>query len=117
MLCKDQMVEDEGISEEVTKDLSLMRKAIELSRHSVAGINSPKTLKLPGKIQGVSIVVLIYSGVTHSFISQHLVTNMQIHVLQKDFQVTISNGETIKGGGICSAVPMQLSDMYFIQDY
>lgn len=104
MLCEEEIAEDDGIHKEANDVLPATGATIELSRHSVAGISSPKTLKLRGIIHGVPVVVLVDSGATHCFISQKLVTQIKVPVLQSNFQVTIGNGENVKGGGICLAV-------------
>lgn len=41
----------------------------EVSLSSVMGLTSPKTLRLVGKINGSSMVVMIDPGATHNFIS------------------------------------------------
>ncbi|XP_044482008.1 uncharacterized protein LOC123208541 [Mangifera indica] len=76
---------------------------VELSRHSVAGINSPKTLKFLDKIRNSSVVILVDSDAFHSFISQQL--------------VVIGNGSKVIGGEICPGVKLQLLDMHFFHDY
>lgn len=90
---------------------------VELSRHSVAGINSPKTLKFLDKIRNSSVVILVDSDAFHSFISQQLVHQLQLSVSPEKFQVVIGNGSKVIGGEICPGVKLQLLDMHFFHDY
>lgn len=49
-----------------------MDKQIELSMNSVVGFTSSKIMKLRGKINGETIVILIDCAITHNFIAQDL---------------------------------------------
>lgn len=49
---------------EIAKDV-----AAEVALNSVIGLSNPKTMKLPGKIVGKEVVVMINPGATHIFIS------------------------------------------------
>lgn len=41
--------------------------------------------------------MLIDGGVIHSFVTQNLVDKLQLPVTQKNFQVTLGNGQYVKG--------------------
>lgn len=57
-----------------TLDLVEVEPVIEVSLSSVAGLSSPKTMKLKGQVWGQPVVTLIDPGVTHNFISSALVS-------------------------------------------
>lgn len=117
MLCKDDEPKDTEIPDGVMPPKLTHGNELELSRHSVVGICSPKTLKFLGKIDNFSVVVLVDSDASHSFISQQVVNQLQLPVSPAKFQVIIGNGNTIEGGEKCQGVMLQLLEMQFLQDY
>lgn len=53
---------------------------MELSRHSMVGLDMPRMMKLKGVLEGKEVVVLIDSGASHSFIPQKLVQELKIPI-------------------------------------
>lgn len=82
-----------------------------ISLHALAGISSPQTLKIRGFIKHHPIVVFIDSGSTHNFIHQRVVEAMHCFVrVVSNFQVQIADGGTMKCGGRCENVKLQMGD-------
>lgn len=80
MLCEDDVLVEEIIADaEDDRQLS-KSEAIELSRHSLTGINTSKTLKLHGTICSEEVIVLVDSVVTYSFLLHALVNRVDILV-------------------------------------
>ncbi|XP_044476613.1 uncharacterized protein LOC123204119 [Mangifera indica] len=117
MLCD----EDEQDPTEFSEDASQLKlrnsEEMELSRHSVAGISTPKTLKFLGKIHTSPVIILVDSGASHSFISQQLVNKLQLPCSPTTFQVIIGNGSSVAGGEKCPGVELLLPEMKFLHDY
>ncbi|KAL0534139.1 hypothetical protein IC582_028420 [Cucumis melo] len=53
---------------------------VELSINSVVGLNDPGTMKVRGSLQGKEVVILIDYGATHNFVSEKLVTSLQLPI-------------------------------------
>lgn len=117
MLCEDDDLEVPEFFDEDRQPKLHQGDELELSRHSVAGISTPKTLKFLGKLHNFSVVILVDSGASHSFISQHLVNRLQLPVSPAHFQVVIGNGSTVAGKEKCQRVKLQLPQMAFTHDY
>ena len=92
-------------------------QVVELSLHSMVGINFPKMLKLKGSIQDRDVAVMVDLGATHNFISERLVDELQILVEYKSFAVILGNGSQIKGQGICSDVKLCLGGIEVTQRF
>ena len=80
-----------------------------ISLNSLTGFSAPQTLKLIGYIKHRKVIILVDSGSTHNFIhcciSQE--TNSYIRAFNK-FQIMIANGESMKCGGCCENVCLQI---------
>lgn len=61
-------------------EFSEVESHIEVSLNSTAGLTSPKTMKLPGKILNQPVVALIDPGATHNFIASKLVEDLGLPV-------------------------------------
>jgi hypothetical protein len=82
-----------------------------ISLHALTGISSPQTLKLIGYIKHHKVIILIDSGNTHNFIHHRVSqeTHCYIHAVN-NFQIMISNGGSMKCGGHCENVCLQIGD-------
>jgi hypothetical protein len=84
-----------------------------ISLHALSGISSPQTLKIKGYIKHRLVVVLIDSGSTHNFIHHRLSEDLHFFVHPvSNFQILIANGGTMKCGGRCENVKLQMGDYH-----
>jgi hypothetical protein len=84
-----------------------------ISLHALSGISSPQTLKIKGYIKHRSVMVLIDSGSTHNFIHRRLTEELHCFVHPvSNFQILIANGGTMKCGGRCENVKLQMGDYH-----
>ncbi|XP_078442298.1 uncharacterized protein LOC144711996 [Wolffia australiana] len=82
-----------------------------VSLNSMLGWNNPRSIKLMGKLNGREIIVLIDSGASHNFLGTGLVEEFQFQCdTSVLFEVTLGNGETNKGQGLCLGVKYTLGD-------
>jgi hypothetical protein len=80
-----------------------------ISLNALTGVFSPRILKLIGYIKHKKVIILVDSGNTHNFIHCHLSqeTNCYIRVVN-NFQIIIANGGSMKFGGRCENVRLQI---------
>jgi hypothetical protein len=81
--------------------------------NALTGFSAPQTLKLIGYIKHRKVINLVDSGSTHNFIHRHIAqeTNFYIRAVN-NFQIMIANGESMKCGGHCENVCLQIGDYH-----
>jgi hypothetical protein len=82
-----------------------------ISLNALTGFSTPQTLKLIGYIKHRKVIFLVDSGSTHNFIHRRITqeTHCYIHVVN-NFQIMIANGGSMKCGGCCENVRLQIGD-------
>jgi hypothetical protein len=81
--------------------------------HVLSVISTPQTLKIKRYIKHRPFVVLIDSGSTHNFIHCKIADEIHCVVhLVSNFQVLIVDGGTMKCGGCCHNVKLQMGDYH-----
>jgi hypothetical protein len=77
--------------------------------NSLTGFSAPQTLKIIGYMNNQKVIILIDNGSTHNFIHRHIPqeTHCYIHAVN-NFQILISNGGSMKCGGRCEKVHLQI---------
>ena len=89
-----------------------------ISLNSVIGISNPKTLKLIGEIMGRKVVVMIDPGATHNFISTPTVQQLGLNAVKTEgFGVSLGNGDTVVGEGVCKSVVLELPSLTIVEDF
>jgi hypothetical protein len=88
-----------------------------ISLNALTRFSAPQTLKLIGYIKHWKVIILVDSGNTHNFIHCHISqeTHCYIHVVN-NFQIMIANGGSMKCGGCCENVRLQIGD-YHLQSH
>jgi hypothetical protein len=84
-----------------------------ISLNALTGFSTPQTLKLIGYIKHRKVIILVDSGSTHNFIHRHIAqeTHCYIHAVN-NFQIKIANGGSMKCGGHCENVHLQIGDYH-----
>jgi hypothetical protein len=84
-----------------------------ISLNALTGFFAPQTLKLIGYIKHRKVIILVDSGSTHNFIHRRIAqeTHCYIHVIN-NFQIMIANGGSMKCGGHCENVRLQIGDYH-----
>ncbi|KAL5552031.1 hypothetical protein UlMin_002207 [Ulmus minor] len=114
------VLEDDPKEEEnsPTYELSTIPSSTDLSFNSLMGFTSAQTLKLQGMLNGKSVVVLIDSGASHSFISSRLVTELSIpFVSTEGYGVQVGDGTRFKLNGICKRVKLWIQGTWIEEDF
>jgi hypothetical protein len=81
--------------------------------NALTSFSAPQTLKIIGYIKHQKIIILVDSGNTHNFIHRHIAqeTHCYIHAIN-NFQIMIANGGSMKCGGRCENVCLQIGDYH-----
>ncbi|KAL4575031.1 hypothetical protein LXL04_021871 [Taraxacum kok-saghyz] len=104
--------------EPVTMVSTEIDPVIGISLNSVAGLTTPKTMKIKGNVEGQDVVTLIDPGATHNFIASHLVTKLGLPVEgTRPYGVKMGTGDNEPGEGICRGVRLQISDLRVTEDF
>jgi hypothetical protein len=81
--------------------------------NALTSFSAPQTLKLISYIKHRKVIILVDSGSTHNFIHFHIAqeTHCYIHAVN-NFQIMIANGGSMKCGGHCENVHLQIGDYH-----
>jgi hypothetical protein len=84
-----------------------------ISLNALTGFSAPQTLKLISYIKHRKVIILVDSGNTHNFIHRRIAqeTHCYIHAIN-NFQIMIANGGSMKCGGRCENVHLQIGDYH-----
>jgi hypothetical protein len=84
-----------------------------ISLNALTGFSTPQNLKLIGYIKHRKVIILVDSGITHNFIHRHIAqeTHCYMHAVN-NFQIMIVNGGSMKCGGRCENVHLQIGDYH-----
>ncbi|KAJ0014031.1 hypothetical protein Pint_20314 [Pistacia integerrima] len=82
----------------------------EISLHAMAGNESPKTMRIWGKLMGQLVVAFIDWGSTHNFISSQTAQRINLHPNSNGrLEVMVALGEKLSTPGKCSNVQLRNS--------
>jgi hypothetical protein len=80
-----------------------------ISMNSLTYFSTPQTLKLIGCIKHRKVIILVDSGNTHNFIHHFLSQEIFSYIcVFNNFKIVISNGGSMKCGGRCENVCLQI---------
>jgi hypothetical protein len=84
-----------------------------ISLNDLTSFSAPQTLKLISYIKHRKVIILVDSGSTHNFIHRRIAqeTHCYIHAVN-NFQIMIANGGSMKCGGHCENVCLQIGDYH-----
>lgn len=114
---EETQIETKG-EEQATLDSTEVSNFVEVSLNSVAGLSSPKTMKIKGTIMNQEVVTLIDPGATHNFLSLNLVTTLGLPICETEpYGVRMGTGDKEQGRGICQGIRLQLNDLEIVEEF
>jgi|UPI0004DEAEA7 hypothetical protein len=99
-------------------DEESMPEELGISLHALTGIDVGNTMKLLVVINGVSLVALVDSGSTHTFIQEGLVDKLGLTVERRTcLSVKVANGDRVPSTGVCRQVVISIDNDTFDISY
>lgn len=128
ILTEDEQLNDEGeiVYREPQEDDADTEKGepeatcqrLDLLLCSDGGLTQPQTMKLRGKVQGGTVVILIDSGASHNFISTKLVQRLGLKVDPTvTYKVRLGDGHGKQTQGCCRQLGVQLGTYAFTGEF
>jgi hypothetical protein len=115
------MIEDypyDENSEEDQLEAELIEVTPEISFHAIAGAEHPQTIRVLGKLQNKSLIVLIDGGSTHNFIDQVIATRFGLPIVKdRKLQVVVANRERVECAGHCQGIKLSIQGITITADY
>ncbi|XP_026396304.1 uncharacterized protein LOC113290936 [Papaver somniferum] len=103
--------------EEASSPTNSGESTMEISLHAFTGIITLYTIRVPGKLHKRKILVLIDTSGTNNFVDKTLAEQLHLHIGPiSQMLVTVANGDTIIGEGVCSAFKWSMQDHQFSGD-
>ncbi|KAG2678939.1 hypothetical protein I3760_11G027300 [Carya illinoinensis] len=110
---KIEEIEDEEIdeslavisTEEAKEEEEEKGKLLGISLHAIASANAPKTMRIAGVINKISVISLINIGSTHSFIDPNVARKAKLPVENTNQSVKLVDGSTLSCLGFCKVAP------------
>jgi hypothetical protein len=101
-----ELIEEKPSTNEVDTGLSPPGGLLSLSLSAVLGIPSRQTIQFSGKCQGHPIVLLVDSGISHSFVSSTLAGKLSgISPLPHPVTVQVADGGNVSCSQFFSSIP------------
>lgn len=117
-VCDDEEGRKAAEEEEFMEEEHLHLDVAEVSLDSVAGFTPSHSMKIKGKIGEQDVVVLVDSGATHNFISNHVVEKIGLQLTDTgSFGVTLGTGVLETSQGICKGVILTLQGIQVLNDF
>jgi hypothetical protein len=80
-----------------------------ISLNSLTGFSAPQTLKLFGYIKNKKFIIIVDSHSTRNFIHHRISLEVNCYIRAfNNFQIMVSNGGSMKCGGCCENVRIQI---------
>ncbi|MCH79300.1 RNA-directed DNA polymerase (Reverse transcriptase), partial [Trifolium medium] len=109
-------VEVEEEDEEAQGEVSLMEFQ-QFQQLNHGDRSRPQVIKLRGTIHEVPVVILVDSGASHNFISQHLVHKMNWSVVDSPpMNIKLGDGSCAKTKGICEGLVIDMDGLKIVAD-
>jgi hypothetical protein len=102
------MSQDDGLSDapSVTESAEQSQLCLLLFEATATGVESPKSMRFMGHIQGLDIVVLLDSRSSHTFVSSSIIAQLSgLSSLSYPMSVKVASGTNV----VCDAQLLQAS--------
>jgi hypothetical protein len=115
------MIEDSPCDENFEEDqleAEFIEATPEISFHVIASAEHPQTIRVLGKLQNKSLIMLIDGGSTHNFIDQAIATRFGLLIVRdRKLQVVVANRERVECAGHCQGIRLSIQVITITTDY
>ena len=88
--------------EEVSQEEEGGEEKMEISLHALRGVVTSKIIKVEGRASDSSLIILIDSGSTHSFLDEEVAKKLRCHLTStQPLSVTVANGQKVLCKSVC----------------
>lgn len=89
----------------------------EISLHALIGIRSGRTMQLHVWLAGKTLLALVDSGSTHTFVAEGTAKRLGITVSPRpSMKVVVANGDRVECSGLCRDVQLAIGEEDFTVD-
>ena len=94
------------------------QEALGISLHAISGAHSFDTMRVRGIFGSVSTIILLDSGSTHNFLSEHFANLLGLRPINtKQFKVTVASGDKLPSRGKCIGVQLKMGSFTTKADF
>jgi hypothetical protein len=110
-------IDDAADDGAATADAAGETEAPVFSLHAVAGVAIGKTMQIRVSVGATSLIALLDTGSTHSFIAEDAVRRTGLPVQSRPrLTATVANGEKVPCPGVLRQAPLTVDDLGFAVD-
>ena len=103
--------------EEVSQEEEGGEEKIEISLHALRGMVTSKIIKVERRVSDSSLMILIDSGSTHSFLDEKVAKKLRCHLTgTQPLSVTVANGQKVLCKSACVGFCWQMQGESFEAD-
>lgn len=115
---KGNEAEEEHHNEVIVEEDEEVQGMEILSLSSMSGMTKEKSMKMMGQVGNKRVIVLIDSGATSNFISEKLVSELELTVTDtRGFGVRVGGGQVLKGKGKCSGLLLGIQGVEILDEF
>jgi hypothetical protein len=90
----------------------------QISLNAITRISATETMKPPTRLSAYTVMALVDSGSTHSFISTEVACRLHLEpVFHPGLQVAVTNGDKVTITGVCRAIQFVIDKEAFVMDF
>jgi hypothetical protein len=94
--------------------LEIAGEELGISLHALTFIDVANTMQLHVHIKGRTLVALVDTGSTHTFIRDDMLPQLDLILTPKnDLTVKVGNGEQVTSGGVCRVADLKINTEHF----
>lgn len=96
------------------QDIDAVAEELDISMHALTSLNVANTMQLQVRIAGETLVVLVDSGSTHTFVHDDVARRLDLSLTPRPgLSVKVANDDQIQSSGVCYNTEVHIDDETF----